>query len=115
MPPCEGELVQVAENLIVEAGTQLREGLTVEDINKRCYNQPQQKVLFPHNDHQRHLSQAGQDRHKKHNHHHEHQHHLSQAGLLHRLATTIQLNETEGSGESGHCLHHKRNLKSGGR
>ena len=34
MPPCEGELVQVAENLIVEAGTQLREGLTVEDINK---------------------------------------------------------------------------------
>ena len=34
MPPCEGELVQVAENLIVEAGTQLREGLTVEDIEK---------------------------------------------------------------------------------
>ena len=56
MPPCKGELVQVAENLIVEAGTQLREGVTVEDIDKRCYNQPQQKVLLPHHDHHQHLS-----------------------------------------------------------
>ena len=71
LPPCEGELVQVAENLIVEAGTQLREGLTVEDIDKRYYNQPQQKVLLPHNDHHPHLSQAG---------------------LLNRLSTAIQLN-----------------------
>ena len=69
--------MQVAENLIVEAGTQLREGVTVEDIDKRCYNQPQQKVLFPHNDHQHHLPQAGQDRHKKHNHHHDHHPHTA--------------------------------------
>ena len=38
MPPCEGELVQVAENLIVEAGTQLREGLTVKDIKDITIN-----------------------------------------------------------------------------